>query len=375
MAFGVERVLFKQLYLNYVVPAAIFQSVIIGGGYGTGREIMEFVTRHGVVGGLLACLTIGIVFSAVLALSFAFAHHFRVYNYRNFLQALLGRCWLAYELLFVLLLVLVLAIVSAAAGRVIEDNWQISPTITTASLLVLVVAINYLGRGWVERLASAWTLLLMAALVTFAVSVFSATDVALAMDFNQPLPLADALISGLQFAAYNSALIPVLVYCTADLNSTAVAAKAGLVAGLLGALPAMIIHLTLVSFQLPLLDQALPIVWVMQRLDLAALLGPYYVILCGTLVLTAVGVLQGVNERIDGWRTEQGKTALSRRGRGLIAGALVATSLLLAQIGIIDLVAKGYGALSWGFLCVFTLPLLSLGTFKLYRHGALRHGA
>ena len=48
---------------TYIVPAAVFQSVIIGGGYGTGREVVEFITVHGPVGGLWACFATTLVFS------------------------------------------------------------------------------------------------------------------------------------------------------------------------------------------------------------------------------------------------------------------------------------------------------------------------
>lgn len=34
-------------------PAAVFISVVMGGGYGTGREMIEFFTRYGLLGGLL----------------------------------------------------------------------------------------------------------------------------------------------------------------------------------------------------------------------------------------------------------------------------------------------------------------------------------
>ena len=37
----------------YVVPGAVFQSVMVGGGYGTGREIVEYFTTFGSLGGLL----------------------------------------------------------------------------------------------------------------------------------------------------------------------------------------------------------------------------------------------------------------------------------------------------------------------------------
>lgn len=37
----------------YLVPAGVFQSLMIGGGYGTGREVVEYFSRFGFLGGLL----------------------------------------------------------------------------------------------------------------------------------------------------------------------------------------------------------------------------------------------------------------------------------------------------------------------------------
>jgi len=55
------------------VPGAVFQSVMVGGGYGTGREIVEYFTSYGFLGGLLG-LSIAIACMAtILALTFEFA--------------------------------------------------------------------------------------------------------------------------------------------------------------------------------------------------------------------------------------------------------------------------------------------------------------
>lgn len=35
----------------YVIPGAVYQSLMVGGGYGTGREIVEYFTRFGLFGG------------------------------------------------------------------------------------------------------------------------------------------------------------------------------------------------------------------------------------------------------------------------------------------------------------------------------------
>ena len=43
----------NRIFHVYIVPAAVFISVVMGGGYGTGREVVEFFTRYGLLGGLL----------------------------------------------------------------------------------------------------------------------------------------------------------------------------------------------------------------------------------------------------------------------------------------------------------------------------------
>ena len=36
-------------------------------------------------------------------------------------------------------------------------------------------------------------------------------------------------------------------------------------------------------------------------------------------------------------------------------------------IGIVDLIAKGYGFLTWVFIAILILPLLTLGIWKIHR--------
>jgi len=41
---------------TWILPGAVFQSVLVGGGYGTGREVVEFISRFGPMGELLSNL-------------------------------------------------------------------------------------------------------------------------------------------------------------------------------------------------------------------------------------------------------------------------------------------------------------------------------
>ena len=50
---------------RFLLPGFVFQSVVIAGGYGTGRELAEFFLSEGPVGGLLAMAVSTLVWSGV----------------------------------------------------------------------------------------------------------------------------------------------------------------------------------------------------------------------------------------------------------------------------------------------------------------------
>ena len=50
-------------FRRYLLPGLVFQSIIIAGGYGTGREAVEFFLEYGAVGGLLGMVPATILVS------------------------------------------------------------------------------------------------------------------------------------------------------------------------------------------------------------------------------------------------------------------------------------------------------------------------
>ncbi len=43
----------SRFFRVYIIPGAVFQSVVVAGGYGTGRELVEYFTQYGPTGGIL----------------------------------------------------------------------------------------------------------------------------------------------------------------------------------------------------------------------------------------------------------------------------------------------------------------------------------
>ena len=50
-----------------------------------------------------------------------------------------------------------------------------------------------------------------------------------------------------------------------------------------------------------------------------------------------------------------------------VAVALLALGTFLARFGLIDLIARGYGTLTWAFWAVYLLPLFTVGYLRLKR--------
>ncbi len=120
-------------FRRYVMPGLVFQGVLIGGGYGTGREIVEYFMRFGSLGGILGLFAVTLpVWAVSLAVTFEFARLFESYDYRSLLMNLLGRFWVVFEPFYVTLLVIVLAVVGSAAGVLLRDFFGI-PTTSSAS--------------------------------------------------------------------------------------------------------------------------------------------------------------------------------------------------------------------------------------------------
>jgi len=73
----------SSVFKKYFVPGIILQSVVIAGGYGTGRELVEFFLNFGTVGGLMGTVVSLVVWAVICAATFEFARVFRVYDYRS----------------------------------------------------------------------------------------------------------------------------------------------------------------------------------------------------------------------------------------------------------------------------------------------------
>jgi len=358
----------KRFFRIYIVPGAIIQSVMVGGGYGTGREIVEYFSGHGALGGILAIGVAFVLLAAVTSVTFEFARTFRAFDYRLFFKTLLGPAWLAFEVLIILLFLLILAVLASAAGNIFLDAFGLPYGAGLLTMLAVIGVLTFFGRQLITAALSFWSVVLYAVLIVFLVAVFSSSQFSLAGHFSEAGDfgsVAGWVRSGVQYTSYNIAVIPLLLYVARDFQCRKEAIGSGVMASIIALLPALMFHIAFVAASPEVLSEALPVFWMIDKMGLGALLLVYSVMLFGTFIETGAGILQGINERIDGYLEETGSSRLSPPSRAGIAVVAILASAGLSLIGITELIARGYGTMAWGFLLVYVIPLVTIGVYRL----------
>lgn len=359
---------------KYLLPGLVFQSVVIAGGYGTGRELAEFFLTHGPVGGLLAMVLVStVIWSAVNAVSFEFARTFRDYDYRSFFVTLLGPGWFLFEICYVLLLMIVLAVIAAAAGSILQEMFAVPYFVGVVGMMGAVGFLVFRGSDAIEKFLTGWSVLLYTVYVIFFVLGYATFGGEISAAFRSGEVGSGWFIGGVEYAAYNLAVIPAVLFTIRHVETRREAIGAGLLAGPIGIIPGLLFFI-LMSGQYPgILERPVPANVLLELIGSRAFQIAFQVVLFGTLIETGTGLIHAINERIGSVYAERDE-AMPRILRPAVALGLLVLGSVLARFGIIDLIAKGYGTLTWAFLIVFVVPILTLGVWKLRRASA-EHGA
>ena len=349
----------------YIVPAGVLQSLMVGGGYGTGREIVEYFSRFGFAGGLLGLALVAVGLAVLLAASFELARVFRAYDYRSFSRVLLGRWWIAFEFIYLVMFALVVAVVGAAAGSLVEQYLHVPPAAGVGVLFVLVVVFAFYGRGWVTNLLAYKAVILCGVLVAYFLAVVPPASHQLAVQLARHEILPGWAAAAAKYVLYSSVVIPTMLFATTAISTRRQAITAAGVSALGAVLPAALLHISFGTAYPEVLGQSVPLYWMISALHLPGFTLAYLIVLFGSLFDVGLGFIQSVNERINSWRLERHGVAITRRSRAAIAVICIACSGALSLVGIVPLIGRGYGTMAYAFLVLFAGPLLTIGIYRL----------
>ena len=132
-------------------------------------------------------------------------------------------------------------------------------------------------------------------------------------------------------------------------------------------IPAVMFLVAMSASYPEILDVAVPSDFMLQRLAVPGLQIVFYVVVFGTFVDTGTAFIHALNDRIElGFHKRQRRLPAWLRPV-VAAGFLLASVSLAIRFGVIELIARGYGTLTWVFIAVFVAPLCTIGAWKIAR--------
>ncbi len=366
----------SAVFRKYLLPGFVFQSVVIAGGYGTGRELVEFFLGYGPLGGLLAMLLVStVIWSAVCASSYEFARVFSSYDYRSFFTELLGRGWVLFEICYFALLLIILAVIAAAAGAILEETFRLSYAVGVLGMMAAVGYLVFQGSKTIERFLAGWSFVLYAVYIVLFFWSVSRFGSEIASALSSGVVEKGWAVGGVRYAAYNLAIIPAVLFSVRHAETRREAVGAGLLTGPIAIFPGLLFYLVMSGQYPEILDRAVPANFLLEVLGSRTFQIVFQVVLFGTLIETGTGLIHAVNERVASVYKER-EQPMPRLLRPAVATGLLIAGALLAQVGLIGLIARGYGTLTWLFLFIFVIPVLTWGIWKIRKqerhHGPAR---
>ncbi|WOF42009.1 hypothetical protein KNJ79_12325 [Sphingopyxis indica] len=359
-------------FQRFLLPGFALKAVIIGGGYATGRELAEYFVPVGPWGGLAGMLLATLIWSIVAALTFALARAMGAYDYRSFFKGLLGQAWVLFEGAYLIFVILILAVFGAAAGAIgaATFGWpEVAGSILLAAAILVTTAF---GTAAVERLFQYASMLIYAIYAMFVILALISFGGLIEQGFAAaPPPPAGWMAGGITYASYNIVGAVVILPVLRHLTSQRDAVIAGVIAGPLTMLPAILFFVAMMAFYPEIGDEVLPSDFLLRQMAVPGFHLVFQLMIFTALLESGVGAIHAINERIAGAMEARGRAAPGPAARALIGAAILAGCMFVAaRVGLVELIASGYRFLAWLFLAVFVVPLLGIGTWRLFRRGA-----
>jgi uncharacterized membrane protein YkvI len=354
-------------FQRFLLPGFAFKAVVIGGGYATGRELAEYFLGSGPAGGALGMLVSMLCWSLLCAATFLFAYVTGSHDFGSFFRHLLGRGAVLFDLVYACFLLIVLSVFGAAAGEIGHSVFDWPAWLGTVLLVASIAVVVSYGNRSVEALFRYVTYFLYAVYVSLFILSLCKFGGPIAHAFATVPPSGNWWLGGMTYAGYNAigavAILPVLRH----LQSRRDAAVAGVLAGILGMLPALLFFVCMSAFYPEIAAATLPSDYLLQRLDAPVFHLFFQCMIFAALLESGAGIVHGANERIAAVLGNRG--VVLSRGRRLAIGSLmlIISVWIAAEFGLVALVAKGYRFLAFMMLVVYVVPVLTVGLWRVVR--------
>ena len=366
---------FEGGFGKFVLPGIILQSVLIGGGYATGREIVEYGGKYGAYG-WMAGLGTFLGFAIIAALSYELIRLTKAYDFKSFMKTIGGPLYIVFDIVYLLFMVVIIAVMASATGNIVEQTLGLNYWVGVVAITVVVAILNFYGSRLIEKFETLGTVALYAGYIIFSVLVIGTYGDNISVVFaNNDTSFVEgatpggALWAGVLYCAYNLVVLPSTFFTIERQTRRVESIVSGIVGGILATIPWFLTYFALMCFYPSNDVMGATVPWLAMMQDTA---GPVVIAIFGvvmgwTLIETSTGIIHAAIERVNNGLKEMNKPVMTNKQQVILTVVVLVGSMVLSKVGIIDLIATVYNALSYAFLLIYVLPLVTVGVYKIHK--------
>jgi len=342
---------------NIIKVACIYAASIIGAGFASGQEIMQFFSAYK-TGGFYGVLLAGILFGAVGCIVLSIVHSERIRNYEEFIFPVFGwQIGWVIEIAVTLFIFCMYSIMIAGSGNVLSQWLKIPSNYAVLIMGIICMLFIMADIKGISALSSVVTPVLVAGIVlsglyiilTKQSPVFSITGYLSLITNNW-------FFSSVLYVSYNS-ILAIMIMCSMFpyLKTRRTAMAAGILGGAVLGIAALVINGVIFLFP-SAAEKEIPVMDILQSLSTPA--GSLYAVLLWIAMLTSA-VTSGFcfTDRIY---------SMFRFERKLTAFLLCLAAVPLSTLGFSRLISVVYPA--FGYLGLFMIIVILISGMQRLRN-------
>ena len=255
----------KKKNLGWQIGAA-YIGTVIGAGFASGQEIMQFFTRYGTLG-MLALLFSGILFFICGYLVFYLAKHYSTYDYNSFIIKVCGpRLSMVYDCIITMFLFFGASIMFSGSGALFEESLGLSRIIGIALIAVVTLFVVLRSVDGILKINSIVVPLLLLVVMTVlfrtilsgsSTDFFSNASAVYKGDSFKPL------FSLIFYCSYNMVLsIGVLTAFTQEIDSLKTLRKGAFIGGLGLMVLSAALNICLILYLPAIMKLSIPVLYI-----------------------------------------------------------------------------------------------------------------
>ena len=345
---------------NILGIAMAFVGVVVGAGFASGQEILQFFSSFGywgLLGGVVSGLCFTILGMAVGELSQVSVSH----SFKEGLYLICGpRLGVVVDIMITFFMYAIAVVMFAGGGSLMEQQWGVPAQYGSIAVMLITVLIVFLRVDRVMAFIGSVTPILVLMMIFLCIYSWNTRDLPLeeldVIAQTKPQGAGHWLVGSLLYVSYNMVVgAPFLMIAGAQATSRRNALLGGLVGGLLLGFLIVLISAGVFGRIDTIGSAALPML--MLATEQSKLLGTIMsVVIFAMILTTSVGVLYSLSARIFTPNTRKFNIGTA------IAGVL---GLVGAKIGFINLVGTVYPF--FGYLGFVLMAWILIAWFRLRR--------